>query len=332
MKALVTGATGFIGRHLVERLVNDGVTVRGLCRRTADVSSFTRRGIEICWGDVVDSSAVETAVQGCDQVFHLAAFAQGWAKDPRTYFDINVYGLQNVLSAAQRASVEKVVYTSSSVTLGPSNGTPVNEASPRPQEFLTVYEQSKYMAEQKALSYVRSGLNVIIVCPTRVFGPGILSESNSLTRMIQQYLGGNWRLILGDGNEIGNYVYVHDVVEGHLLAMERGRPGERYLLGGENASYNELFEIVSELSGCRYRLFHVPGFLALLTSEVERFRGKHSRHHPLITPAWVRTFIADWAFSTEKARVELGCKITPLRQALAMTIEWLQQLNENQKR
>jgi nucleoside-diphosphate-sugar epimerase len=332
MKALVTGATGFIGRHLVERLVNRGATVRVLCRRTADVSSFTRPNIEISWGDVVDGSAVEAAVWGCDQVFHLAAFAQGWAKDPRTYFDINVGGLQNVLSAAQRASVEKVVYTSSSVTLGPSNGTPVNESSPRPQEFLTVYEQSKYMAEQKALSYVRSGLNVVIVCPTRVFGPGILSESNSLTRMIQQYLDGKWRFILGDGNGIGNYVWVHDVVDGHLLAMERGRPGERYLLGGENASYNEFFEIVAELSGRRYRLFHVPAFLALLTSEAEKFRGKHSKHHPLITPAWVRTFIADWAFSTEKAQAELGCKITPLREALAMTIEWLQQSNENEKR
>jgi nucleoside-diphosphate-sugar epimerase len=332
MKALVTGATGFIGRHLVERLAKNGVDVRVLGRRTADVSSFTRRNIEICWGDVIDRSAVEAAVQGCDQVFHLAAFAQGWAKDPRTYFDINVGGLENLLSASQRASVEKVVYTSSSVTLGPSNGTPVNESSPRPQEFLTVYEQSKYMAEQKALSYVRTGLKVVIVCPTRVFGPGVLSEANSLTRMIEQYLDGKWRLILGDGNEIGNYVYVQDVVEGHLLAMERGRPGERYLLGGENASYNELFEIVSELSGRRYRLFHVPGFLALLTSEVERFRGKHFKHHPLITPAWVRTFIADWAFSTEKAQIELGCKITPLREALAMTIDWLQQLNENQKR
>jgi nucleoside-diphosphate-sugar epimerase len=332
MKALVTGATGFIGRHLVERLVNKGATVRVLCRRTADVSSFTRPNIEICWGDVVDGSAVEAAVQGCDQVFHLAAFAQGWAKDPRIYFDINVGGLQNVLSVAQRASVEKVVYTSSSVALGRSNGTPVNESCPRPQEFLTVYEQSKYVAEQKALCYVRSGLNVVIVCPTRVFGPGVLSEANSLTRMVQQYLDGKWRFILGDGNGIGNYVYVHDVVEGHLLAMERGRPGERYLLGGENASYNEFFEIVAELSGRRYRLFHVPGFLALLTSEVEKFRGKHSKHHPLITPAWVRTFIADWAFSTEKAQAELGCKITPLREAVAMTIEWLQQLDENEKR
>jgi farnesol dehydrogenase len=332
MKVLVTGATGFIGRHLVERLAKNGVTVRVLCRRTADVSSFTKRDIEICSGDVIDTAAVEAAVQGCDQVFHLAAFAQGWAKDPRTYFDINVGGLDNVLSAAQGASVEKVVFTSSSVTLGPSNGTPVNESSPRPKEFFTLYEQSKYLAEQKAMCYVRSGLDVVIVCPTRVFGPGVLSESNSLTRIIQQYLDGKWRLILGDGNETGNYVYVHDVVQGHLLAMERGRSGERYLLGGENASYNELFEIISELSRRRYRLFHVPGLLALLTSEVEKFRGEHFKHHPLITPAWVRTFIADWAFSTEKAQVELGCKITPLREALAMTIEWLQQLKENEKR
>ncbi len=332
MKALVTGATGFIGRHLVERLANKGVTVRVLCRRTADVSSFKRREIEICWGDVLDGSTVEAAVRGCDQVFHLAAFAQGWAKDPQAFFETNVGGLQNVLSAAQRASVEKVVYTSSSVTLGPSNGTPAAESSPRSQEFFTDYEHSKSVAEQEALSYVRSGLNVVIVCPTRVFGPGVLSVANSVTKMVQQYLKGKWRFILGDGNGIGNYVYVEDVVDGHLLAMEKGRAGERYLLGGENASYDEFFEIVAEVSGRRYKLFHVPMSLALLTSEIEEFRGKHFKHHPLITPGWVRTFIADWAFSTEKAQSELGCKITPLREALAMTIKWLQQLKGNNGR
>lgn len=332
MKALVTGATGFIGRHLVERLANKGVTVRVLCRRTADVSSFKRKEIEICWGDILDGSAVEVAVRGCEQVYHLAAFAQGWTKDPRTYFEINVGGLQNVLSAAHKASVEKVVYTSSSVTVGPSNGTPANESSPRPQEFLTDYEHSKFVAEQKALCYVRSGLNVVIVCPTRVFGPGVLSVANSVTKMVQQYLGGRWRFILGDGNGIGNYVYVEDIVEGHLLAMEKGRAGERYLLGGENASYNEFFEIVAEVSGRQYKLFHAPMSLALLTSEIEEFRGKHFKHRPLITPAWVRTFIANWAFSTEKAQTELGCKITPLREALAMTIRWLEHLKGNDGR
>lgn len=332
MKALVTGATGFIGRHLVERLVKKGVTVRVLCRRTADVSPFKRENIEICWGDLLDCASVEVAVRGCDQVYHLAAFAQGWTKDPRTFFEINVGGLQNVLSAAQRSSVEKLVFTSSSVTLGPSNGTPTNESSLRPPEFLTDYEHSKFVAEQKALCYVRSGLNVVIVCPTRVFGPGLLSEANSVTKMVQQYLEGKWRFVLGDGNGIGNYVYVDDVVEGHLLAMEKGRAGERYLLGGEDASYDEFFEIVAELSGRRYKLFHVPMSLALLTSEVEEFRGKHFKHYPLITPCWVRTFMADWAFSTEKAQTELGCKITPLREALAMTIKWLKQLKGNSER
>jgi nucleoside-diphosphate-sugar epimerase len=160
MKVLVTGATGFIGRHLVERLMNKGVTVRVLCRKTADVSPFKREDIEICWGDVLDGSSVDAAVRGCDQVFHLAAFAQSWTKDPRTFFGINVGGVQNVLSAAQRSSIKKVVYTSSSVTLGRSNGTPANESFPRSQRFLTVYEHSKFVAEQTALSYVRSGLKI----------------------------------------------------------------------------------------------------------------------------------------------------------------------------
>lgn len=323
MSTLITGATGFIGTHLAQFLARQGEAVRVLCRPTADVGSLLHTNIQICWGDILDSASVERAVTGCDQVFHLAAYARNWARDPRTFFDINVGGLKTVLDAAQKASVRKVVFTSSAITLGPSNGIPVDESAGRHTEFFTEYERSKFVAEQEIQRYVRKGLAVVIVNPTRVFGPGVLNEGNSVTKMIQLYLEGKWRVILGDGNGIGNYAFVEDVVQGHLLAMQVGKAGERYVLGGENVSYNEFFRVISEISKNIYWMFHIPPSIALIFSRLEKLRAQWFDHYPLITPDWTKLFLADWACSTAKAECELGYKITPLQKALKNTITWL---------
>ncbi len=327
MSILVTGATGFIGSHLVRCLVERGESVRVLCRRTADVSILDGLNIEVCWGDVLDASSVEAAMKGCDRVYHLAAYARTWAKDPQTFFAVNVGGLRNVLTSAVKTSVAKVVFTSSSITLSPSNQVPSDESTPQPRKFLTAYQHSKFMAEQEAQRFLEAGLHVVTVFPTRVFGPGLLNEGNSATRMIKWYLEGKWRLGVGSGKGIGNYGFVCDLVRGLVLAMEKGGRGERYLVGGENLSYNDFFEILSEISGRRYKLFHVSPSVVTLVSLVEELRGKAFGHHPLITRGWVQTFLLDWGFSLDKARRELGYTFTPFREALGVTVRWLVEQN-----
>jgi farnesol dehydrogenase len=324
MSILVTGATGFIGRRLVELLARRGESVHILCRPTAN-ASFKENNIKIYLGDILDASSVARAAAGCDRVFHLAAYARNWAKDPRKFYEINVDGTQNVLDAAVKTSVIKVVLTSSAVTFGPSNGLAVDESVARRASFFTEYEHSKSLAEECVRHYVQKGLDVVIVNPTRVFGPGLLNESNAVTKMIHLYLQGKWRLILGDGRGIGNYAFVDDILQGYLLAMEAGRAGEKYILGGENASYNDLFAMVSDLSKRKYRVLHIPATLALFLANIEKLRAQWFHNYPLITPSWVKTFLADWAFSCARAQRELGYKITPLREALAITISWLEQ-------
>ena len=325
---LVTGATGFIGGHLARKLAERGEHVHALCRRSANLAELQHENITIHYGDILDRKSIESAMEGCDRVFHLAAYARNWAKNPQTFIDINVGGLRNVLEAAQQQRIRRVVFTSSELTIGPSNGIPANESTDRTSGAFTEYENSKLLAEEEAKRYVRNGLDVVIVNPTRVFGPGLLSEGNSVTRMIQLYMEGKWRAILGDGNLVGNYAYVQDVIAGQILAMERGRAGERYVLGGENVSFHELFEAISDISGRRYRMFHLPGSLALLFSRFERQRARWTGGYPLITPGWVNVFLADWACSTAKAETELGYSVTPLREALANTIGWLEDEKE----
>lgn len=332
MKVLITGATGFIGSELTRFLSSKGYSVRALCRPKSNIDALSNDTVQICWGNILDFSSVEKAVDGCDCVFHLAAYAKNWAKNPSTFFEVNVTGTKNVLDASKQANVKKVVVTSSGVTFGPSNGTPIKESNKRTAEFFTEYERNKFHAEELVRDYVSNGLPAVIVNPTRVFGPGLLTEGNSATTMTQLYLEGKWRLILGDGSSVGNYVSVEDVVRGHWLALLRGRPGEKYILGGENLSYNEFFEVLANISRRRYRMIHVPIWIALAVSNVVELRARWFGLYPLITPPWVRTFCADWALSSEKAQTELGYTITPFRKSLHKTVVWLNQISNKSGR
>ncbi len=325
MAVLISGATGFIGTSVARMLVAQGETVHALCRSTADVSALQHPQIVICRGDVSDAASVKAAMKGCDRVFHLAAYARNWAKDPETFTRINLGGLTNMLNAASDLGVRRVVFTSTNLTLSPSRGSLVNEETPREKELFTPYEHSKTLAEARAREFAAKGQEVVIVNPSRVFGPGLLSEGNSTTIMIQMYMQGKFRTILGNGHAQGNWAFVEDVARGHLLAMEKGRPGERYLLGGENASFNQFFQALREVSGVNKMLFNVPAGLAFALAEIETFRGRHTKHHPLISPGWVKIFLNDWEHSTEKSERELGYTVTPLREALDRTVRWIRE-------
>ena len=323
MSIFLTGATGFIGRRLVEELIKQEEEVHILCRPTSDISGLDDSHITTFSGDVTNIESVSNAMQGCDRVYHLAALAKNWAPNPDIFDRINVTGTNNILSIAEKLSVEKVVITSTSMTLKSSDEDPVNESDGRAEHILTDYARSKARSEDSAMKFCERGLKVVFVNPTRVFGPGLMTEGNSATLMIQLYMQGKWRYVLGDGNAVGNYGFVDDIVAGHIQAMQHGRSGELYTLGGENLSFNKFFEILAELSEVKHHLFHIPLTMIQLVSNIEVIRAKLFRGYPLITPEWVEVFSKNWAFSCSKAEKEVKYKITPFREALSRTINWI---------
>jgi nucleoside-diphosphate-sugar epimerase len=339
---LVTGATGFIGTRLVQALVLRGHRVRALSRRDrpAPLPGFDRSDgdplrhehVELVRGDITDRESLDRAVQRCDYVFHLAAYAKNWAPSPRTYQEMNVDAVRNVFDAASRSGVRRIVWTSSIVTLGPTPpGEIGDEAMPRTtNRCLTDYEASKLAAEREALGYVGRGLPLVIVNPTRVYGPGHLTEGNALAQLIDDYDRGKVPVLLNRGVNVGNYVLVDDVVEGHILAMEKGRVGERYILGGQNASLREFFRAIDRVSGKRHIQIPMMKVSPLLFAWLQQKRAEWFGVYPKITPGWVRTFAVDWAFCCQKAERELGYRPTGLDEGIRRTYEWLLRVREEQ--
>ena len=231
---LITGATGYIGQKLASKLVASGNQIVILVRNPVKAKKLLDHPqITIFKGDILDNSSIDNALKGCNQVYHLAALASVWHKNPDTFHQINVTGLQNILNACQKWQVKEVLFTSTAGVVGDSkNGQPVAELTNLNPKLETLYENSKVAAETLIKEYVKKGIRGIIVNPSRVYGPGLLTESNGFTRLLQMYIHGNWKIKPGDGNSIGNYVYIDDVVNGMILAMEKAKPGERYLLGG----------------------------------------------------------------------------------------------------
>jgi nucleoside-diphosphate-sugar epimerase len=254
----------------------------------------------------------------------LAAFANIWSKDKMLAYKTNVTGTTNILEAALQNKVKKVVFTSSAAILPTSlNGEEVDETFPLPGNFLTEYETTKVQAEQLCTDYCQKGLDVVIVNPSRVFGPGLLNKSNSVTILIKKYIDGKWRIIPGNGEAVGNYVFIDDVVNGHILAMQKGVPGEKYIIGGTNISFNDFFKGLSMVSGKNYKLFHLPFSIMLATSKFELFMADTFGKNPLITPPWAKRYLQNRPVSSQKAIEQLNYTITPLSEGISKTIEWL---------
>lgn len=323
MSIFITGGTGYIGAHLLKKLTDAGEKIHVLVRSEKKATNIKHPNVAIFEGDIMNKDSIRDAMQGCNKVYHLAAFAKVWAKDPKIYFDINITATVNILEVAQEIGVSKVIVTSTAGVYGASVSDDITETYVRDFDFFNEYESSKAISESRIKDFVIAGLDVSIVSPTRVYGPYLFGQPQSVTQLIHKYVKGNWRIIPGDGTKIGNYVFVDDVIDGHILAMEKGQKGHTYILGGENHDYNSFFKILANESGIHRKMIKLPIGFQMLFSRIQLMKIPFGGT-PLITPKWIAKGKYDWKVDANKAINELGLKITSLQEGVKKTIDWVE--------
>jgi dihydroflavonol-4-reductase len=320
---LVTGANGHLGNNLCRQLVARGERVRAMIRASADPAPLAGVDVEIVRGDIMDPAATAAAVAGCGRVYHTAAGFLMWAHDPeRDIIRPSVDGTRHVLEAAAGAGVEKVVYTSSSGTIGHSSspGAPYDETRPYPDPH-THYLRGKIAAEQEAFAIARrTGLAMTSIHPGLILGPRFWKPSESVAQIVQ-FLNQGAPVYFDGGFSV---VDVDDVAEGAVLAMDKGRNAERYILAGENLTVKGLFDQMAELTGLKAPTVKLPiGALRAIAGGLELV-GRLTGGRPMIDRSQVDEFAGKYAyFSNAKAERELGYTFRPAREAVRRTIAWI---------
>jgi nucleoside-diphosphate-sugar epimerase len=323
MKILVTGASGYVGNRLTHALANRNYKVHAFVRSAIAERILQHPNITVFKGDVLDKASLSAAIKGCEQVYHTASLVKMWDKDPALFHEQNVSGTNNVLEAALREGVQKLVYTSTCGVWGSSSGHPLTEKDVPGSSFETDYDLTKQLAEKSVAGYHSKGLSAVIVNLSRVFGPGQLRYSSGINRFICQLLKNKICPLPWHAEAKGNYAFMEDVVEGHILAMEKSPGGERYILGGENVSYKRFADTVARLAGSKNIFLRIPTVLLKTWSWTELARGKLTDHQPVMTPNIVRRLQSDKAFDCGKAIEKLGYRITPFEKAMRITIDYL---------
>jgi dihydroflavonol-4-reductase len=323
MLAFVTGATGFLGSHVARVLSGQGADLRLLVRSNSNLQNLAGLNAETVIGDLRDPASIEKAMSGCDTVFHVAADYRLWVRDPNEMYRANVEGTRAILGAARKNRVLCVIYTSSVATIGFSaNGEPADEDSPVSlADMIGHYKRSKFMAEQIALEAGRAGggMRVVTVNPTTPVGERDLKPTPT-GRIVVDFLKGKFPAYVDTGL---NLVDVCECARGHIAALEKGRSGERYILGGENLTLKQILDKLSSISGLPSPTLKLPYFVAYLAGAVDQtFSGRMLGHEPRATVETVRMGKKKMWASSDKAERELKWKITPADDALRRAVEW----------
>jgi dihydroflavonol-4-reductase len=320
MKTLVTGATGFLGSHVARQLAGRGERVRVLVRASSDTRALEGFEAERFTGDLRDAASLDRAVAGVTIVFHVAADYRLWARDPREIYESNVTGTQNLLEAARRAGVERFVYTSTVATIAVprKSGLPDEATQASLAEMIGHYKRSKFEAEQNAMRAAETGLPVVIVNPTTPVGPGDWKPTPT-GKIIVDFLNGRLPGYVDTGL---NFVPVEDCASGHLLAAERGRVGERYILGGRNLTLKEVLDMLAVISGRRAPQWKFPHALAYAAGCVDTAVSRLLGREPQIPLEGVRMARHKMFVDASKAGRELGFAHGPVEAALERAVVW----------
>jgi dihydroflavonol-4-reductase len=318
---VVTGGTGFVGAAVVRRLVAAGHAVRVLARPGNDRRLLTGLPVDTVDGDLTDAASLGRCLQGCHLLFHVAAMYSLWARDRRQFYEVNVQGTRRILEAAAQAGVSRVVYTSTVGALGiRRDGHPGTEDTPVCLENIVGdYKRSKFLAEEVAREFARQGLPVVIVNPSTPVGPGDIKPTPT-GQMIVDFLRGKMWAYLDTGL---NLVDVDDVAAGHLLAAERGKAGERYILGGRDLTLREIFQILGRIAGLRPPRVKVSAGLIMPFARLSEWSADHlTGRPPLVAVDAVRMARKRMFFDPGKAMRELGMPQSPVEDALIGAVKW----------
>jgi dihydroflavonol-4-reductase len=323
MKALVTGATGFVGAAVARALIREGWEVRALARKGSDRRNVQHLALTVVEGNLSDRPSLDRAVEGCDALFHVAADYRLGAFDPRELYQTNVDGTRSILEASRQAGLKRVVYTSSVACVGiPKDGTPGNEDTPvGVADMIGHYKRSKFLAEQVARDAVKAGLPVVIVNPSTPIGPGDIKPTPT-GQMVLDAAAGRMPAYVDTGL---NVVHVDDVAAGHLLAYARGKPGERYILGGQDLTLREILIEIAGIVGRKPPTVRLPTGVVLPIAYVAEGFARLTGRPGRITVEGVRMSRKRMFFSSEKARRELGYTWRPPIEALRDAITWLRE-------
>jgi NAD+-dependent farnesol dehydrogenase len=319
---LLTGGTGFLGKSVARALAARGHDVRILARETSDLGGLPP-GVAIVRGDVTDRESMLRAAQGCGAVCHMAALVRMWTPERGRFELVNVSGLRHALEAAREAGA-RLVYTSSFMAIGPTGAEPADESQVHPgHSFRNDYERTKAQADVLAREAAAAGRDVVLLYPGVVYGPGDRTAGNIVVNMIADHLRGAFPGVIGPGDRLWSYAFVEDVAAGHVGALERGRAGERYLLAGENVTMNDFFRVLAEAAGVPPPRMHIPYAAASALGWMLYAWAELTGQPPLLTHEVVGVFREHWAYTSAKAGRELGYGMTPLREGLRRTLDWL---------
>ena len=321
MKAFITGATGFLGTHVARVLAEQGAGLRLLVRPTSNLKNLEGLPGETARGDLRDAASLEKAMSGCEVVFHVAADYRLWVQDPAEMYRSNVEGTRAILEAARKNGIRCVVYTSSVATIGfTGNGHPADEDSPVAlADMIGHYKRSKFMAEQVALEAGRAGMRVVTVNPTTPVGEQDIKPTPT-GRIVVDFLKGKFPAYVETGL---NLVDVRECARGHVEALEKGKSGERYILGGENLTLKQILDKLGAISGLPSPKVKLPYFVAYAAGLVDQtVSGRLLDREPRATVETVRMGKKKMWASSGKAERELGWKILPADNALRRAVEW----------
>ncbi len=321
MKAFVTGATGFVGSHVARVLAAQGAELRLLTRSSSPTKNIDAIHAERVVGDLTDPGSLKKGMQGCEFVFHVAADYRLWVRVPEQMYRANVEGTRAILQAAQEAGVRRVIYTSSVATMGfTRNGKPCDEDSPVSLlNMIGHYKRSKFMAEQIVLEAGRSGANAVLVNPTTPVGEQDIKPTPT-GRIIVDFLNRNFPAYVDTGL---NLVDVNECARAHVAAMEKARPGERYIIGGENLTLKQILDKLAAITGLPAPTMKIPHMVALgFAAYDQTITGLLLRKEPRATVDAVRMGRKKMFASSAKAERELGYKVLPVDDALRRAVEW----------
>jgi dihydroflavonol-4-reductase len=321
MLAFVTGATGFLGSHVARVLGEQGARLRLLVRASSNLKNLQGLNADTVTGDLRDPASLEKALAGCDTVFHVAADYRLWVRDPQQMYRANVEGTRALLDAARKNAVQRIVYTSSVATIGfTSNGQAADEDSPVSlDDMIGHYKRSKFMAEQIALEAGRSGMHVVTVNPTTPVGEQDVKPTPT-GRIVLDFLKRKFPAYVETGL---NLVDVRECARGHVTALEKGKSGQRYILGGENLTLKQILDKLAAITGLPSPKVKLPYIFAFATGIIdETITGRMLNKEPRATVDAVRMGKKMMFATSAKAERELGWKIVPVDDALRRAVLW----------